>query len=487
MKNKFATLNITESINNFQTIVKRILEISDIENWDGKTFLEKEQKIREEALVLAGECVCLLLHKLSKSKQAEEIAILKTKGWWQSQSARNGRYCRKVKTLGNVSVCLELTYVLERRREVKKKKSRRNQGFFPFLRWLGISQGITPLVWSNIAKYGTNSSSFEAANKILIDWGINISTRRIESLTYNFGKIGLSLRQSKLFALSQGNLIQNPIFKDQRVVISVDGGRAKIRTNKKGKPHSKTKRHRYIGEWVEPKLLTIYAVDEKGKKIKNTEIPVINDGTFEDYKGFLKLLEMYLIYLGVNQAKQVLFIADAAEWMWKHIPPLIKRLSCPLSTYNLLDFYHVAEHLNRFADAAFTEDTNRIKWFKKSRRQLKKGDIKNLLKEMNLIRKNTTGENLKVLNSEFRYLLRAYRHRRLNYAQIVAQNLPIGSGAIESLIRQVVNLRIKGNGKFWLRSNAEIMLHSRCQWVAGNWNKFCNSILTCFLNPGTTG
>ncbi len=70
---------------------------------------------------------------------------------------------------------------------------------------------------------------------------------------------------------------------------------------------------------------------------------------------------------------------------------------------------------------------------------------------------------------------------------VCAQNLPIGSGAIESLIRQVVNLRIKGNGKFWLRSNAEIMLHSRCQWVAGNWNKFCNSILTCFLNPGTTG
>ena len=70
MKNKFATLNIAESLNNFQTVVKRILEISDIEKWDGKTFLEKEQRIREEALVLAGECICLLLHKLSKSKRA---------------------------------------------------------------------------------------------------------------------------------------------------------------------------------------------------------------------------------------------------------------------------------------------------------------------------------------------------------------------------------------------------------------------------------
>jgi hypothetical protein len=36
----------------------------------------------------------------------------------------------------------------------------------------------------------------------------------------------------------------------------------------------------------------------------------------------------------------------------------------------------------------------------------------------------------------------------LNYAKIAALKLPIGSGAIESLVRQVVNLRMKGNGKF---------------------------------------
>jgi hypothetical protein len=36
----------------------------------------------------------------------------------------------------------------------------------------------------------------------------------------------------------------------------------------------------------------------------------------------------------------------------------------------------------------------------------------------------------------------------LNYAKILARKLPIGSGAMESLIQQVVNLRIKGNSKF---------------------------------------
>jgi len=49
--------------------------------------------------------------------------------------------------------------------------------------------------------------------------------------------------------------------------------------------------------------------------------------------------------------------------------------------------------------------------------------------------------------------------------------------------RQVVNLRIKGAGKFWLVEHAEIMLQARCQWVAGRWEHFCDSILTAHLCP----
>ncbi|MBW4641085.1 MAG: hypothetical protein KME05_23285 [Gloeocapsa sp. UFS-A4-WI-NPMV-4B04] len=61
--------------------------------------------------------------------------------------------------------------------------------------------------------------------------------------------------------------------------------------------------------------------------------------------------------------------------------------------------------------------------------------------------------------------------------------MPIGSGAIESLMRQVVNLRLKGNGKFWLLHNAEAILYARCQWAAGCWSTFCDSILTARLYP----
>ncbi|MEH2078486.1 MAG: hypothetical protein V7K89_00245, partial [Nostoc sp.] len=56
----------------------------------------------------------------------------------------------------------------------------------------------------------------------------------------------------------------------------------------------------------------------------------------------------------------------------------------------------------------------------------------------------------------------------LNYQLVAAHQLPLSSGAVESLIRQAVNLRMKGNSKFWLQDNAEIMLHLRCQLITGS-------------------
>ncbi len=96
-----------------------------------------------------------------------------------------------------------------------------------------------------------------------------------------------------------------------------------------------------------------------------------------------------------------------------------------------------------------------------------------------------TGERCKILVREHNYILKAYRRRLLNYQLVAAHQLPLGSGAVESLIRQAVNLRMKGNSKFWLQHNAEIMLHLRYQLIAGSWDNFCNSIFDSFLNPSS--
>ena len=56
---------------------------------------------------------------------------------------------------------------------------------------------------------------------------------------------------------------------------------------------------------MEPKLLTIYVVNEQGKKVRTSAIPITNDGTYSGYQDFIKILEMYSVNLGISQAKQV--------------------------------------------------------------------------------------------------------------------------------------------------------------------------------------
>ena len=126
--------------------------------------------------------------------------------------------------------------------------------------------GVTPYLWSSIAKYGVITSSFEIARQTLIDWGIKISLKRIERLTYKFGGEGLSIRNSKVLALEGNSLPTGSQLKDKRVIISVDGGLTRVRIDKNEKPNPKTKRKKYTGEWIEPKLLTIYTVDEKAHR-----------------------------------------------------------------------------------------------------------------------------------------------------------------------------------------------------------------------------
>ncbi len=466
-KNIYATLDLIKSLDIFKENVTKVLELTNIAELDGVTLKEKEEKIREQALILAGQCIAILLYNLSQSQEVLLHSVTQTQGWWHPRTRRHGYKKRQILTIGNVEVTLKLPYVVERRNERKGKRKSLHQGFYPFLRWLGMEEGLTPLVWSTIAKYGTISSSFETARSTLIDWGINISLKRIERLTYHFGKVGLSQRQSKLFNLKIGNLPTGKVLKDLRVVIAVDGGRTRIRINKKGRRNSQTNRHGFTGEWIEPKLLTIYAVDAQGKKIKTGEIPVTNDGTYENYQFFLEILKMHLVDLGISHAQEVLLIADGAEWIWKHIPPLLESLGLTNEIYQLIDFYHVTEHLQLFASAAFTQDAERKKWMKTAKKYLKKGKITTLIEEMTSLTHQASEESRKIMTAQINYLTKADSVCRLNYAKVSAKQMPIGSGAVESLIRQVVNLRLKGNGKFWLKNNA--LNHLTCSLSMGGW------------------
>jgi hypothetical protein len=484
--NTAALLDFDQALQAFRTSVVPLLEIGDTQAWDGRTLKAREAQIVWAALVLAGQCIALLLHRLANSVEAHAMAIQRTQRMRHDGSQGHGQRTVTVLTIGNVAMRLKVPYVVTRRRSQRARRQgqrgvARDANFYPFLAWLGIEEGLTPLVWTTVAKYGLLQASFEAARDTLHAWGIILSTKRIARLTYRFGHIGLNLRQRQLDQLKQGTLPEGQILAGQRVVLSVDGGRARLRHAKGGRRKA-NRRHGYRGNWKEPKVLTIYAVDQDGHKVSTPEIPLTNDGTFGEVDQFMPVLEMHLVRLGIRHAAQVLFLADGAPWMWERIPALLRRLGCPDERIiELLDFYHATEHLSAFAEAAFSNPKVALAWFKKACAALKRGHAATLLQQMQTLCTQAKSKQKPSLTKEIEYF--QTRLSRLQYAQVAALKLPIGSGAVESLLRQVVNLRIKGVGKFWLVEHAEIMLHARCQWAAGVWEHFCDSILTANLCP----
>ena len=172
-KKIYATLDFNKSLRDFKDNVTKLLELTEIENWDGVKIKEKEEEIRNNALVLAGQCVAVLLYKISQSNLSIDIANKKTQRWWRAKTKNHGYKKRQILTVGNVEVTLNIPYVVTRSYEKKQSKKYFNQGFHPILRWLSMEEGVTPLVWSTIAKCGAISASFEAARHTLIDWGVN--------------------------------------------------------------------------------------------------------------------------------------------------------------------------------------------------------------------------------------------------------------------------------------------------------------------------
>jgi hypothetical protein len=484
--NTAALLDFDQAFDTFRASVVPLLEIGDAQMWDGSKFKTREAQIVWAALVLAGQCIALLLHRLACSAEAHATATRRTHGMRRNGSQGHGRRTVTVLTIGNVAVRFKVPYVVTRRssKRARRKGQRgvaRSANFYPFLAWLGIEEGLTPLVWTTVAKYGVLQASFEAARDTLHAWGIILSTKRIARLTYRFGQIGLNLRQRQLDQLKQGTLPEGQILAGQRVVLSVDGGRARLRHAKRGRRRA-NRRHGYRGDWKEPKVLTIYVVDQDGHKVSTQDIPLTNDGTFGGVDQFMQVLEMHLVRLGIRHAAQVLFLADGALWMWERIPALLRRLGCPEDRIiELLDFYHATGHLSVFAEIAFSNPKAAQAWFKKACAALKRGPATTLLQQMQTLCAQAKSKHRASLTKELEYF--QTRLSRLQYAQVATLKLPIGSGAVESLLRQVVNLRIKGAGKFWLVEHAEIMLYARCQWAAGVWEHFCASILTANLCP----
>jgi len=363
-----------------------------------------------------------------------------------------------VQFLGGLEVELMARYWCRSQARADKGK-----GSYFGLVLLGVCDRTTPALASEVAQLAAALASFEDARARLRQMGVNMSIRRIANVAYHFAQRARSRQELEGMGI-EGSLA------GKQVVISTDGGRLRVRRNKRGQ-RTKKGRSRYHTDWREPKLLVIYVVNEKGR-IAQEFAPVI-DGTLQGPDEVFRLMEFYLRQLGIDQAAEVLFIADGAKWIWQRVTQLWKRLGLVgVRCRELVDFYHVVEHVYALAALNTTwRASYRKQWAARQRGRLWRGELKAFTDDVERL---CQGKRGKGWARERDYLLRNARTGRLDYAKARRAKMPIGSGTMESAIRRVVNLRLKGPGIFWHEDHAEQMLLLRTYYKSKHWQVLTN-------------
>ena len=151
----------------------------------------------------------------------------------------------------------------------------------------------------------------------------------------------------------------------------------------------------------------------------------------------------------------------------------------------LVDFYHVVEHV--YALAALNKSwggggggvVSPKQWATRQRRRLRRGELKAFIDDVERLCRGRRGKGWA---RERDYLLRNARAGRLDYAKARRAKMPIGSGTMESAIRRVVNLRLKGAGIFWHEDHAEQMLLLRTYYKSKHWQVLTNKAFACPLS-----
>ncbi len=346
----------------------------------------------------------------------------------------------------------------------RKKKGPNNRGEHLLLSLMGFIDKVEPGLAFRAVQLAAIAPSFAIASQILKQEGINLSPNKIRNLASTVGNVTLSDRVNLLLDDETSCPLEN-----QRVLISVDGGRLRQRKTKRGPIPKGYKQNAFHTEWIEPKLFAIYVIDEEGKLVK--EIPPFIDGTTGKLNAFLELFEHYLVRLGIEKASEVVLVGDGAPWIWERLPKLIRETGGKsLQVTETIDWTHAEQNLRKAFALLPKKKAAQVK-FKDFKELLFSGDISKIVSEVKrLFKMRASSKIMKKLKTYF-----TSNENRMQYKNNLRMKFPIGSGVIESAIRRVVNLRLKSPGSFWKLDFAEKMIYLRSQILYGRWQYLKNN------------
>jgi len=182
--------------------------------------------------------------------------------------------------------------------------------------------------------------------------------------------------------------------------------------------------------------------------------------TLEDCRQFGTELAVAAQQSGVAFAREVVFLADGALWLWQIAAAQFPR------AVQILDFYHASEHLYTVAHARFGEGSDAAKeWARARQGELLADQVRAVLLAIAAWKpQSLAGKQLR--HREFRY----FRHNaeRLRYGTFRQKGYQISSGVMEATCKHVVGQRLNRAGMHWRPETAEAIVALRAALLSTN-------------------
>lgn len=314
---------------------------------------------------------------------------------------------------------------------------------------------MTKATMLEVAYMGQLMLSYESASiELEKKLGYEISTTLVREVTVYVGEF-VYQNDFNIALETQGNLTSSIEYGKKRakgsLYIMIDG--AAINTRVEDKNGS---------GWRENKLAMSFAsinVIKRGSSEKNGYRIIKKEYTayIGSSTDFAKFVYQIAINQGYGKYEETIILSDGAIWIRNMCEEIFP------DAIQILDKYHLIENIYNFGKSIFRNNEERYKpWREKMIKYIEKNQIEKAISEVDKIKKiDESVVNLKTY-------LRNNRDK-INYREYIKKGYYIGSGAIESANKVILQKRLKQSGMRWSVESAQAVLTLRAKVESGLW------------------
>lgn len=164
-------------------------------------------------------------------------------------------------------------------------------------------------------------------------------------------------------------------------------------------------------------------------------------------------------HFGFEKFEKPVIIGDGARWIWDYADTYHP------NAIQILDYFHACEYLGNAMNSIDAVKREKTKHFKR----LENGEVKQVLDYL-----GKQPQTKEIVDCQ-RYFTN-HKHR-MNYAEYRKQGLAVGSGAIESTHRTLIQSRMKQAGMHWKKKNVQSIASVKARYESGRWDEMVNKYL----------